>query len=52
VAAVLRPDLWTYAFVEVVRWYDKDVSFPERIQLLPDVLLAESGRFGVHIFNL
>lgn len=49
IAQVFPPDLWRYSFVEVVKWYDRDTAFPERIQLLPHIALAEEGRFGVHI---
>lgn len=51
IAHLFPPDLWTYAFVEIVKWFDKDTQFPERVQLLPHVALAEDGRFGVHIWK-
>lgn len=51
IAQLFQPDSWTYAFVEVVKWYDKDTAFPERVQLLPHIALAEENRFGVHILK-
>lgn len=45
------PSLWDYAFVEVVKWFDRDTLFPERVQLLPHIALAEVNRFGVHILK-
>lgn len=31
------PDLWSFARVEVVKWYDPAVAFPERVSLIPHV---------------
>ena len=51
VAHLFPPDLWKYNFVEIVKWFDKDTLFPEKVQLLPHPALADEGRFGVHIWK-
>ena len=51
VVQLFPPNLWRYTFVEIVKWYDKDTLFPERVQLLPHLALAEENRFGVHILK-
>lgn len=48
---VFPPDLWEYAIVEVVRWYDKAVAFPEPVKLVGDIQSLACGEFGVHIWN-
>ncbi len=42
---------WTFAAVEVVRWFDPDLPFPERVVLVPHVDGARPSKFGVHIWN-
>lgn len=51
VAHVFPPDLWRYAFVEVVKWFDRDTLFPEKCALLPHIAMADVGKFGVHIWS-
>lgn len=41
--------LWQYEVVEVVRWYDPAISFPEPVALCADVDNVPAGKFGVHI---
>lgn len=43
-------DLWSFEMVEVVRWYDPDVFFPEPVCLANNPL-KPSTKFKVHIFN-
>ena len=45
------PAIWRYSIVEVVRWFDADTAFPERVQMLPDVLAADTKGIGVHIWK-
>lgn len=50
IARMFPPSMWSYSIVEVVRWYDRDTAFPERVKLCADVLSCEPGDFGVHIW--
>jgi len=51
VATAFPPDLWRYNYVEVVRWHDPAISFPENYRLVPDLLALGEDQFGVHILN-
>jgi hypothetical protein len=51
IAHMFPPDSWSYSVVEVVQWYDRDTPFPEKVTLCHDVLVAEPGEFGVHIWQ-
>jgi hypothetical protein len=42
---------WTVGLVEVVKWYDPAVYFPERIVMCPDPLRPPEGAIGLHIWN-
>lgn len=42
-------DLWKFSIIEVVKWYDPAVIFPERVKMRANVLDAQPGEFGVHI---
>jgi len=44
------PTLWRYEALEVVKWYDSDTIFPEKVQLV-DNPMRSSSHFKVHIFN-
>lgn len=44
------PDKWSYVLMEITHWYDPHIAFPERVRMCPDVLSAEPGEFGVHIW--
>ncbi len=44
------PNLWRYEALEVVKWYDPDTVFPEKVQLV-DNPMRSSSHFKVHIFN-
>jgi hypothetical protein len=50
VAKMFPANGWNYSVIEVTRWYDRDTKFPERVKMCPDVLSAEPGDFGVHIW--
>lgn len=52
-APVLRKLFPTFQLrqVEVVNWYDPSAAFPVPVQLLSNIDLVPSGRFGVHIWN-
>ena len=45
------PSIWAYSALEIVRWYDPRVAFPEPIRLVgsPDEL--RPNEFGVHIWK-
>lgn len=42
-------DLWKFGIIEVVKWYDPAVVFPEKVKLRADVAYVQPGEFGVHI---
>lgn len=44
-------DLWEFAAVEVVQWFDPHTPFPEPIDMLEDVISASPQKFGVHIWS-
>lgn len=50
IAHMFPPNMWQYSIVEVTRWYDRDLAFPERVKMCSDILSAEPGDFGVHIW--
>ena len=50
VAKLFPPNLWEYCLIEVVRWYDPQINFQEKVRMCPDVLSVEPGEFGVHIW--
>ncbi|NIS77766.1 MAG: hypothetical protein GTO00_09170 [Deltaproteobacteria bacterium] len=43
--------LWKFNVLEIVRWYDPDVRFPERYKMVGGVDELEPGKFGVHIWK-
>ena len=51
VVAACFGNVWRIAAVEVVRWFDPDVPFPETYCRAPDPMAVEAGRFGVHIWQ-
>ena len=46
-------DIWEYAVIEIVKWYDPHTSFPENIRLTPDLSFKNilPGKFHLHIWN-
>lgn len=50
VISVLHPDR-PLAVLEVVKWYDCAVAFPEAISLVADPALHRGRGFGVHIWK-
>lgn len=42
---------WTFRLVEVVKWYDPAVKFPEPTVMCPDPLRHASESIGVHIWK-
>lgn len=44
-------DLWRFATVEVVKWYDCSVQFPAAVTLRDAVHRVKPGEFGVHIWK-
>lgn len=50
-AGLFPPQLWKFRVVEIVRWYDPAITFPERVTLIPHVLAVGAGEFGVHIWK-
>lgn len=46
------PDrLWHFPVVEMVKWFDPQVAFPEKITMAAVVHLASPRDFNVHIWN-
>lgn len=46
------PDrLWSTSIVEIVKWYDPQVAFPEPIRMTPILHHAHPKMFNVHIWN-
>lgn len=43
--------MWKYSIIEVVKWFDPDVVFPEKFQMLRDISHTRPGEFGVHIWG-
>ena len=43
--------LWHFKPLEVVRWFDPSVAFPEHCEMVGDLRKTDRGRFGVHIWN-
>ena len=50
-SAAFPPNLWSFRLLEVVKWYDPAVKFPERVKLRADIRDAREGEFGVHIWK-
>lgn len=42
---------WSYSVLEVVRFYDPSVTWPEPIRMVKSPDLLRNGQFGVHIWN-
>jgi len=42
---------WEFSAVEVVRWFDPDVAFPEPIRKAPEPGSLDTDVFGVHIWS-
>ena len=40
-----------FAAVEVCKWFDPHTAFPETFYYAENVLLAETNRFGMHIYK-
>lgn len=51
VASLFPPDQWEYCLIEVTKWYDPAIRFPEKVTMCPDVLSVQPGDFGVHIWK-
>jgi hypothetical protein len=45
--------LWSFAVVEIVRWYDPDTNFPEEFTMIRELTseYIKPGKFHVHIWN-
>lgn len=50
VISVLHPGVCT-SVVEIVKWYDCALAFPEPVKLVKDVAAHLSKDFGVHIWK-
>ena len=42
---------FTYSMLEIARWVDPDIDFPEHYTYIKDPMEVEVGAFGVHIWN-
>lgn len=49
VEALFPKHLWEVPLVEVVKWYDRDTSYPTDIRLRRDIDECRAGEIGVHI---
>jgi hypothetical protein len=43
--------LWTIRLVELVKWYDPDIKFPEKTVMCPDPFAHQLHAIGVHIWR-
>lgn len=50
VLSLIYPD-YSMAALEIVRWLDPHVPFPETFKFVDDVVWFDVEKFGVHIFN-
>lgn len=50
-ARIFPPSLWRLRLVELVKWYDPAVAFPEATDMCPDPFAHSSNRIGVHIWR-
>jgi hypothetical protein len=50
-ARMFPPRLWTLRLVELVKWYDPDVDFPETTVMCPDPFAHRFDAIGVHIWH-
>ena len=48
---IFPPHLWTFRLVELVKWYDPGVAFPEPVALCPDPFKHTGAKIGVHIWR-
>jgi hypothetical protein len=48
---LLGPDDWRYAFLEVVRWYDPHIAFPQAHAMIAEPARMSPDSFGVHIWG-
>lgn len=44
-------NLWQFALIEVVKWFDPAVAFPAEIHMLKNLRDARADRFNVHIWK-
>lgn len=51
VRELFHPSIWEFAIVEIVRWFDPDVAFPEKFTFVSDITKAVPGGFHIHIWN-
>ena len=44
-------ELWKFACIEMVKWYDCATTVPKPVKLRPSVCAARPGEFGVYIWR-
>lgn len=49
VVAFFDKSLWTFPLVTVVKWYDRDTSYPSNIRLRESIDTCGTNEIGVHI---
>jgi len=49
VEALFDKSIWTFPLIEVVKWYDRDTSYPTDIRMCADIDECRVGEIGVHI---
>lgn len=50
-ARLFPPNLWDIRLVEMVKWFDPAIAFPEEISMCPDPFNHSSYAIGVHIWK-
>jgi hypothetical protein len=51
VSHVFGKTLWRYTIVEIVKWFDKEVPFPETFNMARSPFDLTVGSFNVHIWG-
>lgn len=49
---ILGTELWTYSVLEVVRWFDPHVAFPETLKFVDCPTHSSHDHFNLHICSL
>ena len=49
VKALFGIELWRFPLVEVVKWFDRDTSYPADYRLCKDIDVCRTSEIGIHI---
>jgi len=44
-------DKWSFAMLEMVKWYDRDVAYPVKVHMKKEVHKAVPNEVSVHIWH-